>query len=337
MANPPVPEAPGTPQQVEISGLPIARDLWVGIRSYDAAGNRSPDSDLATARVPGLSFTGRLVDVYGKVPVQGLPVRLTAGPVFNLTTDANGEFSVDDLTPGAMAVEVVSGPTLPAYHGMNEFIVIERDSTHVFYMIPVQATISPALGGITLLQFLQQMTLTDRDPFIFAKWRKHPVACYIPPFVNTSGIDYGMQSRTAAQRWMDRTGENLFQFVTQPPDTGIVVTYKSRAAMGSRTAVTKTTLGPDRHPIMVEVLVADDVAVENFMYRVMLHEFGHTIRLDHAPTAEFIMYVGLPLPPDISDDEVNLVRLHEALPIRRDMTIYNATGTTAPLSARAHP
>jgi len=35
------------------------------------------------------------------------------------------------------------------------------------------------------------------------------------------------------------------------------------------------------------------------------------------------MFVGQPLPGDISDDEARVVQLHESLPVRIDMAIYD--------------
>ena len=37
-----------------------------------------------------------------------------------------------------------------------------------------------------------------------------------------SGIDYEAAARDAVQQWMDRTGEPMFEFVDEPPDTGVV-------------------------------------------------------------------------------------------------------------------
>jgi hypothetical protein len=59
------------------------------------------------------------------------------------------------------------------------------------------------------------------------------------------------------------------------------------------------------------------------VYKVFLHEFGHTIPLGHTDDMSFIMFVGQPLPGDISDDEARVVQLHASLPVRIDMAIYD--------------
>ncbi|MFQ5511066.1 MAG: matrixin family metalloprotease [Candidatus Krumholzibacteriia bacterium] len=320
VSNPPIPAAPGAPQQVTISGLTQFRNVWVGVRSYDAAGNRSPGSPLVSARVPGPTFSGRCVDVYTGNPVEGLPVQISAGILVRDTTNANGEFSRGDLPPGAINVQISDNVAIPDYHFVNQTFVMDSDTTYCFEMIPVQATLSPTLGGMSLLAFFKQMTFFNatNNPFL-AKWKQTPVRCYINPFVNSSGVDYAAEARAAAQRWMDRTGREIFTFVSTPPDTGIVV-HERPPQTG--TAVTITTLDQDKHPILAEITVDNDLADANLLFKVMLHEFGHTIRLDHTSFPEFIMFVGQPLPDAITPDEVNLAILHQAMPVRVDMRIY---------------
>jgi hypothetical protein len=55
-----------------------------------------------------------------------------------------------------------------------------------------------------------------------------------------------------------------------------------------------------------------------------MHELGHTIPLLHLP-AGFIMYGSQPLPSDISDDEVTMVKLLLALPNGTVLDRYNST------------
>jgi len=59
------------------------------------------------------------------------------------------------------------------------------------------------------------------------------------------------------------------------------------------------------------------------IYKVFLHELGHTISLGHTDDRSFIMFAGQPLPGDVSDDEARVVRLHASLPVRIDMAIYD--------------
>jgi hypothetical protein len=122
---------------------------------------------------------------------------------------------------------------------------------------------------------------------------------------------------------MERTGEPLFEFVDSPPDTGIILAYKTRAEMGGGIGVTMLTRGDDGHPLRSDMWVVDDALEVFSTYMIFLHEFGHTICLGHVEDPAFVMFVGQPLPGDISDDEVRVVQLLESLPARIDMSIYD--------------
>jgi hypothetical protein len=149
------------------------------------------------------------------------------------------------------------------------------------------------------------------------------VAVYAPPFTNSRGVDYEEQVKAAAARWMERTGEPLFEFVESPPDTGIIVTYKTRAEMGVGLGLAMLTRGDDGHPLRSDVWIVDDAWDVFSVYLILLHEFGHTICLGHVEDPTFLMFVGQPLPGDICDDEVRVVQLLESLPTRIDLSLYD--------------
>jgi hypothetical protein len=328
--DPPVPASPGSRQTYVFTGLDLGRELWVGIRSYDATGNHSPGSDLATAHVPGIEFSGRCIDALTHNPIEGLTVWLGSGTQFNLVTDENGEFMMDDLLPGGSAVVIRTGSAASDYHRLSQVFYLTGDSTHTFAMVPFQLTVAPQLGGMSMLEFVKTLTETLPPNTVLAKWHNYPVPVYIPPFVNNHGVDYEALSKAAAQRWMDRSGTPLFTFVDSKPDTGIVLKFKSHEDMPVLIGITRHTVGTDSHPIMDEIWIRNNAEAlgTNFIYKVILHEFGHTIRFGHIDDSVFIMHGGQPLPDDISDDEVNAVRLHYGLPTRVNMDIY-ATDTAA--------
>ena len=92
--------------------------------------------------------------------------------------------------------------------------------------------------------------------------------------------------------------------------------------MNGLIGVTRHTDGSDDLPLKDIIEVVNDVPIESTLYMIFLHEIGHTIRFRHLPSVGFLMYGGQPLPDDISDDEVQLVKLLEALPNRIDLRIY---------------
>jgi hypothetical protein len=325
--DPPAPGAPGSDQQYTFSWPPRGKDLYVGIRSYDERNNRSPNSDLAMVHIPGHGFAGRVVDGITHAPIEGLAVRLAAGGFVDLATDAEGSFSVDDVRPGALNVEIKMGPATIPYHRFSQSLVLDRDMEKTFTMIPYEEPVSPYLQSlkITILGLFKFLTDTDRPTHhVFARWHTLPVACYIPPFVNSNGVDYQALAIAAADQWMSQTGVLLFDFVDAPPDTGVTLNYRRREDIAPLIGITFHETGDDDHPIRSDVHVINDFANEHNLFKVMLHELGHTIRLwQHMATNEFIMFGGQPLPDVISDDEVTVVKLHTTLPVRVDMNHYD--------------
>jgi hypothetical protein len=323
--NPPAPASPGSPQNYRFVYLEPGKDMWVGIASYDSAGNRSPGSDVVMVHVPGLELLGRCVDAFSGAPVAGLGVRVVSAHAQSFVTDATGTFRAGDLVRGATSVQIETGSAADEYHRVSEILDMVDDLSHTSVMVPVRPTTTPALGGMSLLRFFKMLTGTVDAPKILAKWHSYPVKVHIPPFVNGLGVDYEEVSKRAAQRWMDRTGKQLFTFVSAPPDTGIVVVYRSRASLAPLIGITYYVVVSDRHPIRDEIHIVDDADTNfvNVLYKVMVHEFGHTIGFGHINVNSLMMWQGQPLPPDISDDETNAAILHWAMPTRIDMGIYD--------------
>lgn len=319
----PSPSSPGDEEVVIIEQPRRGRDLFVGVRSYDEEDNISPVSPIVRVRLPGYAFAGTCVNGLTGEPIEGLSVTLMTGPVVELVSDAAGEFAASDLQPGGLNVEIV-GPSLPvAYHRLSQSFVLDRDRTHTFIMIPRQSTISPALNGVTVLELFKFLAIPAVNDGVLAKWRRLPVPVYVRPSDFDGGVDYDAETRLAAARWMDKSGADLFTFVGAPPDTGITVVPRPREEMGISIAVTHHTTGNDKHPIQDRIDIRDDMTDRESVFRILLHELGHTIRLGHLSSSEFIMYGGHPLPGDISDDETTIIRLHAALPSRVNMNIYD--------------
>jgi hypothetical protein len=136
-------------------------------------------------------------------------------------------------------------------------------------------------------------------------------------------VDYKFESERAAQRWLDKSDCALFQFVDQPPDTGIIFRYKSRASMGIQIAICRHTLGDDGHPLIDHIDIVNDMQNSDDLYRIAMHELGHTIHFGHLPYPEFIMYHIGHVPPDISNDEAKAAKLQASLPPMIDMGMYD--------------
>ncbi len=321
--DPPTPSAPGTREHVIIRFPLRANNMFARIRSYDEANNHSSADDFAHVYIPGLSFSGQCIDAYTRQPVEGFSVKVASNGYFNRTSDEEGRFSVDDLPTGAVVVSISTGAVKMLYHSLEQRFNLTSDLHQVFYMVPFQPTESPRFTNILHLLELLTWTNYPKDPRTLRTWSKRPVKCYIPPYVNSRGVDYQVAAIEAAERWMERSEGELFTFVDAPPDTGIIFYYKSSAEMSPHIGITVHVNGTDGLPLRDEISVVNSFTSNEGLYKVVLHELGHTLRFHHLPYPEFIMYSSHPLPPDISNDEANALKLLLALPNQTNMAIYD--------------
>ena len=79
----------------------------------------------------------------------------------------------------------------------------------------------------------------------------------------------------------------------------------------------------DNHPLIDEVEVVNNSSSRVAIYYILLHEIGHTIQFGHVPFKTFIMFGRHPLPADISQDEIDVLRLLLALPTRLNLANYD--------------
>jgi hypothetical protein len=91
------------------------------------------------------------------------------------------------------------------------------------------------------------------------------------------------------------------------------VEFLSRSTTGGVNGITEYSLDADGYPNHDRIRIVDDMADGARLCEIFLHELGHTIPLVHLPQG-FIMFGSQPLPHDISDDEVTMVRLLVGLP-----------------------
>ncbi|MCZ6765343.1 MAG: hypothetical protein O7D32_00285 [bacterium] len=323
--NPPDPEDPGNLQSITISDPQRGRNIYVGIMSFDEAENPSAPSELANIWIPGYEMAGLCIDALTGLPVEGLRVTVIAGQSYSLKTNSDGVFKLMNLVPGGMNIEILTADIGPPYHRLSQSMVLAGDIERTFFMIQYQKPESNKLQNTTILQVFKGIELSFGPGSIFATWLVRPVPLYVPPHVSSGGVDYAAQTQAAVDRWESRTGTDLFTVVSSPPTVGITVSYKTRASMGLLLAVTNHTRAPDRHPILDEIDIVNDIADADLVFRIMMHELGHTIQWGHLNWPEFIMYGGQPLPGDISNDEVVLTKLHAALPSRLNMSIYDTS------------
>jgi hypothetical protein len=169
--------------------------------------------------------------------------------------------------------------------------------------------------------FLQAAKTTNADP-ILKKWQSYPIAVYVPPFVNSHGLDYEEFGRRAAEHWNERTGLDLFVLVDSPPDVGVTMAFKTREEMGILIGVTRHENDVEGYPLKSDIDLVDTFSNPDVFWAVTLHEFGHTIRLGHLPNG-YLMFAGHPLPSTVTNDEVKVVQLYVAVPNAYDLRVYD--------------
>lgn len=318
--DPPVPLEPGTPQSYAIVDPQGGREIYAAIRSVDPSGNASPTSAVAQLLVPGYKLDIQCVVATTSAPVEGLDVTISSRHVTQRVTDAAGRTGEDDIAGGAVNVAIRPGASGVPYYHMDDPFNIDSDRSVLYKMIPYGPT-EKGVYETTLKLFKAAAGFTTQNT-IFKKWYHVPVATYIPPLVNDNGLDYGAICRSAVERWEDRTGLDLWEFVDAPPDTGVTFTFKTRAEMGIQVGITHHDQDDFGYPLTDNVWIVDDYANQLSVFITMMHELGHTIRFQHLPSG-YLMYGGQPLPSDVTNDEVLAAQIYTALPNGLDIRIYD--------------
>jgi hypothetical protein len=316
----PDPLAAGSPQLYTFAGVTRGRDLYAAVRAYDLAGNESPLSNLAHVRVPGVTFEATCVEAVSKAPVPGLAVQVTTLSSQQLATDGAGRVSLSDVAEGTMGIRIERGNAADAYHSLTDAFVIDDDRSVAYPMIAYARPVSPLYDSV--LRILLDALVRAGSGNTVKRWANYPIAWYAGDFVNSSGLDYRAIAERAASRWNERTGMEIFVTAAAVPAVGVTVQFLPRSVMGIQNGITEHSNDAGGYPKLDRIKVVDDFSDEQVLYTIMMHEFGHAIRLSHLPGG-FIMYGGQPLPADITDDEVQTVRLLVSLPNDLDLDLYD--------------
>lgn len=317
--DPPVPAPEGSAQEYTIAGVTRGSDFYAAVRTIDAAGLRSDISSVAYARVPGYSFEATCVDAMSQVPVAGIDVRITERFAHHFVTGVDGRAAVTDIAEGSFTVRLDTGGAAAIYHGLGETFVLDTDRSVIYSMIEFVATEQATYQNV--LDLLIE-SIVGFEPVI-KKWPALPVPWHAPAFVNVHGIDYADTARRAAARWNEAIGVPLFVAVDTPPPVGVYMEFLPVELMEGQLGITSYTSDAEGYPVRDRIRIVDAYVDANQLYRVMLHELGHTIRLGHLNNPGYIMFASQPLPADISNDEIRAVQLRTALPNGTNLGIYD--------------
>jgi hypothetical protein len=321
--SPPVPGQPGITQQVVIDRPVRGTNLYAAVKAYDENDNPSQVDSVASVHIPGYTLSGQCLNALTGQPIPNLEVKVAANYLRTSLTDAEGRFSSSDLAAGAASVSIKTGQADIEYHPQVKVFSLSDDLHYSYYCIPLLPVESPNFDNLLVLFKLLTRTDVSQPSTILAQWRQRPVKCYVPEFVNTNDLDYYAFTVTALQRWEQKAQQPLFTLVDAPPDTGIVFVFKPASEMGTHLGITIHTYDDEDHPLIDQINILNSFSSTTSLYRILLHEIGHTIQFGHVPFGSFIMYPKQPLPPDISQDETDALKLLLALPIRLNMANYD--------------
>ena len=309
--DPPAPLAAGTRQEFQLDNVPRGRDVFASIRAIDEAGNESAAGGVAHLRVPGYGFIATCHDALSQVPIEGLDATIFSGRLHHVATGVDGRITLGDLAGGTLEIDLARGSAATPYHTLTDEVTVDDDISIMYAMIPFQQPDSPLFPSI--LAILREANFSPGSEHIIKRWRSYPVQWYARDFVNVHGLDYRALTEQAIERWNTRLGFQMFEPVASDPAVGVLIEFLPRSVMGTVNGVTEYTSDAQGYPLHDRIRIVDEFGDGARLYSVLMHEVGHTIRLVHLP-AGFIMYGSQPLPSDISDDEVDMVRLMLALP-----------------------
>jgi hypothetical protein len=320
VSDPPAPAPAGEHQSYEFTDPRRGRDLYAAVRCFDRNDNPSAVGNVAHVHIAGSSIEGRCVDVLTGAAVQGLYVQVTDRLVRTAESDENGRYRFDDLAAGMANVSLRSGTAERPYHGYNRSLELVADQSWDHFMVAYAPTELPA--GHNVLSLMLEAVGYNNYRRILKKWRTFPIDVFVPPFSNSSGLDYEAVCRGAVDEWNERVGLALFRLVGAQPETGVWFQFKTRQEMSPQIGVTHHENDASGYPKTSDISIVDDFVDGEQLRKVALHELGHTIRLGHLPQG-YLMYGGQPLPATVSNDEVMVVELYLAFPNGTDLSVYD--------------
>ncbi|HKW15257.1 MAG TPA: hypothetical protein VJS69_12290 [Candidatus Krumholzibacteria bacterium] len=322
LADPPLPADPGVGQQMTLPSPPRRRDYYASVRAVDAAGNMAPVGAVAHARAPGYSLDLTCTDTYTGAPIAGMYAIITTESTRHFVTQNDGHITIADVGSNTASIALTTGTTATVYHSYNDAFPSTADVSQVIAMIPFQQPQTALFP--TVLALLKTGNYSVGAVHTIKRWHSYPVLFYARDFVNANGLDYRALLQQAADRWNTRLGFQMFATTDADPATGILVEFLPRSAMGITNGITNYSNDADGYPAHDHISLVDDLADGQTLYTIFMHELGHTIPLGHLPPG-FIMQSNAPLPNDITDDEVTMVKLLLALPNGTVLDHYDQT------------
>lgn len=309
----PPPAAPGEVMSMVVGGLTPARFTYIAVRAVDNFGNLSPlGSSSPGGYIRGMRIGGKVMDSVTGLPLSNASVELAH---FNTTTDANGEFEFIELPPlNELLVVSDDGQVgvLGDYYDYHRAYQPRHLDYLIVYLIPDYPLESTHFDDFLI--FFTGMTRRGGIPYPHHQRRfEAPIDIYSLPFEN-GGLDF---QETVHQNALDLNpylGMDLFNVLTEPPVIGVKCIYRYDIMYDNYGV---DVWSPDYYPLQgtIEFRTHYAAATKQAFERVIRHELGHVLGLNHSDDRIHIMVGGMtPQVDNFSDDEIAVIRTHFHIP-----------------------
>ena len=319
----PAPLPPGEVMSMVLDRLTPARFTFIAVRAIDDFGNISPLGVAPGGYTRGMRMSGKVLDAYTGLPMPNAFVSLAH---FNTATDAAGEFGFIELppidSPLIVSDDGQTGVVGAYYDLMMPYVVVHEDYV-VVYLIPdyqLDTVIYP-----DFLAFFFGMTKLEGfgDPRYSPHQRRWepPIDVYTEPLIHL-GLDYQATIHRVVEDLNPYLGMDLFNVLTDHPAIGVTCVYRSGITADNYGVKVWT---PDWYPLEAEIEFRTVYSPSSLVpfERVIRHEFGHALGLNHSEDVIHLMIGGItPQVDNFSDDEIALIRVRYHLPRGLSITYY---------------
>jgi hypothetical protein len=276
----------------------------------------------------------------GVAATKGPGILIELGP-HKVVTDQFGTFAfvgLPDLLREPLSVAEESGVAYYEYRCVANWPALTQSVDVTLFVKDVVFIDDGNSGGgfpdaVTSLEFARWMThnanVPTGNPQTVYKWQAYPVDVYAEPFVfqGVELVDYELAVQRAVAAWNAKVGEEMLRIVASPPAIGVdcVAGGLSNGSLLGETIQLAPAGGLfETIPQRMEVRVRPNFSFQETADRIIAHELGHVLMLNHSPSDTHLMAAGAGA--NGGDwphrDEAFVARLVRHVPQLLDLRVY---------------